>query len=178
MPWKDKNRRREYMRKWRAENRAWWLNYRPKQYEASRRWRRNNKEKRLAWLREWMEKNRKILTEKHRSWIAANPQARRRIWNRWYRANVETWNLAVKNRRLKRVGVVSKSDWESIKAKYDNRCAYCKLPDQKLTQDHFIPLAKGGLHTPENIVPACQSCNSRKRDTPGVLFIHKIDPEP
>ena len=33
---------------------------------------------------------------------------------------------------------------------------------ERLTQDHVIPLSKGGQHIKENIVPACPSCNSKK----------------
>ena len=32
------------------------------------------------------------------------------------------------------------------------------------TRDHVIPISKGGNNTKENIVPACGSCNSKKKD--------------
>jgi 5-methylcytosine-specific restriction endonuclease McrA len=35
---------------------------------------------------------------------------------------------------------------------------------KRLTQDHFIPVAKGGPYTQNNIVPACKRCNSSKND--------------
>lgn len=54
--------------------------------------------------------------------------------------------------------------WLTIKAIYGNRCAYCGKKTRKLTQDHVIPVSRGGFHTASNIVPACQSCNSRKHD--------------
>jgi 5-methylcytosine-specific restriction endonuclease McrA len=31
-----------------------------------------------------------------------------------------------------------------------------------LHQEHHIPVAKGGGYTPNNILPACQSCNLSK----------------
>lgn len=41
------------------------------------------------------------------------------------------------------------------------RCAYgCGRPG--VTNDHVIPVEKGGDNRPWNIVPACQTCNSRK----------------
>jgi len=32
------------------------------------------------------------------------------------------------------------------------------------TLDHVIPVKSGGLSVPGNVVPACKSCNSAKRD--------------
>lgn len=60
------------------------------------------------------------------------------------------------------IGRFTLVDWEAVKAAYDSRCAYCGRDDVPLTQDHVIPLSKGGAHTKENIVPACRPCNSRK----------------
>lgn len=67
---------------------------------------------------------------------------------------------------------LSVEQWKTILEKYNFRCAYCgilgKDTKQKyLTQDHVISLNKGGLHSPENIVPACVSCNSSKGDRDG-----------
>jgi len=31
-----------------------------------------------------------------------------------------------------------------------------------LHQDHYIPVTKNGGYTPDNILPACQSCNLSK----------------
>lgn len=53
-------------------------------------------------------------------------------------------------------------DWKTIKLQFRHRCAYCGRSDLKLTQDHVVPVSKGGLHTLTNVVPACGSCNSRK----------------
>ena len=52
-------------------------------------------------------------------------------------------------------------DWNKAKKFFNNRCAYCEK-EEKLTQEHFIPLSKGGEYTVNNIIPACQSCNSSK----------------
>lgn len=53
--------------------------------------------------------------------------------------------------------------WCSTKATFGHKCAYCG-EDAVLTQDHFIPLSKGGEYTHNNIVPVCSMCNSNKRD--------------
>lgn len=68
--------------------------------------------------------------------------------------------------RIKAAGpMLTATEWEAIKKQFKNSCAYCGIPESaslKLTRDHFIPVAKAGKHTKDNIVPACQVCNSRK----------------
>ncbi|MDJ0713475.1 MAG: HNH endonuclease [Prochloraceae cyanobacterium] len=44
-----------------------------------------------------------------------------------------------------------------------HQCQYCGSR-KKLTIDHVIPLSKGGKHSWENVVIACEPCNSRKGD--------------
>ena len=41
-------------------------------------------------------------------------------------------------------------------------CQYCSLQSNHLTIDHVIPRHRGGVHTWENVVSACPSCNLRK----------------
>jgi len=43
-----------------------------------------------------------------------------------------------------------------------NKCQYCDAAAESI--DHVIPRSRGGTHTWENLVAACRSCNSRKRD--------------
>lgn len=42
-------------------------------------------------------------------------------------------------------------------------CQYCGSTKQ-LTLDHVIPRSKGGKHSWDNVVIACEPCNSRKGD--------------
>ncbi len=44
-----------------------------------------------------------------------------------------------------------------------HRCQYCGS-HRRLTLDHVIPRSKGGLHTWDNVVAACEPCNSTKSD--------------
>jgi hypothetical protein len=55
-------------------------------------------------------------------------------------------------------------DDERLKMILPQACNYCGSRD-KLSIDHLIPKAKGGADKPENMVWACRSCNSAKRDT-------------
>ena len=54
--------------------------------------------------------------------------------------------------------------WEQVKLEYNYMCPYCQRiePDIKLTQDHIIPLFRGGGDNIENIQPLCASCNASK----------------
>ncbi len=45
-------------------------------------------------------------------------------------------------------------------------CGYCGHPTQPkaLTMDHIVPLARGGKSTKGNVVPACKTCNTAKKN--------------
>ncbi len=36
---------------------------------------------------------------------------------------------------------------------------------KRLEQEHFVPISSNGPYTANNIIPACKSCNSSKRDS-------------
>lgn len=60
---------------------------------------------------------------------------------------------------------------------FDNCCAYCGMSGEviQLTADHIVPSIKGGRFIKGNIVPACQKCNSIRRDQALSEFVN--DPQ-
>jgi 5-methylcytosine-specific restriction endonuclease McrA len=58
---------------------------------------------------------------------------------------------------------VTHTQWRAILAFYGDRCAYCGAGD-RIERDHIVPVTRGGLHEPTNVVPACRRCNRDKRD--------------
>jgi len=69
------------------------------------------------------------------------------------------------NRRctVKQRGVFTSAEWHKALVDFGESCAYCGSK-QGLSQDHVVPISKGGMNNATNIVPACSSCNSSKSD--------------
>ena len=68
-------------------------------------------------------------------------------------------------------------DDEKIKLKAENCCSYCRGVDH-LSIDHLIPVAKGGQNDAENLVLACRTCNSSKKDNDLLTWYRKKSQNP
>ena len=79
-----------------------------------------------------------------------------------------SWLKNKRNRIIKRLKVDGLShtygEWELLKKQYGYICPCCRKsePEINLTEDHIIPLSKGGSDLIENIQPLCLSCNIKK----------------
>lgn len=65
-------------------------------------------------------------------------------------------------REVSAINTLTIAEWREIVASYLGNCVYCGAYCQNPSQDHIVPLSKGGEHTADNVVPACGKCNSSK----------------
>ena len=64
------------------------------------------------------------------------------------------------NERIWKVPPVNRRE---VLRRDSHSCQYCGS-NKRLTLDHVMPRAQGGAHTWDNIVTACEKCNSLKGD--------------
>ena len=59
---------------------------------------------------------------------------------------------------------LTEAEWQSRLEEFNYHCAYCNqpFPERDLEIEHMWPVARGGAHTLQNVVPACKPCNRRK----------------
>lgn len=129
-----------YRRRHLAAVRAWWQVHYQAHGEAYR-----------LRARTWYQEHRDQALVQRRRWRVQHPE-RKRHHDRTRKARVRGATQAD----------LTRHEWAAIKAAFGYRCAYCGVRPRRLTQDHITPVAKGGAHTLQNVVPACALCNSRK----------------
>ena len=134
--------------------------------EYDRRRYKANQEQFRKYSHQYYVTNRKQNLESQRRWRAARPDYQRE----WSKEHPEARAAIMHNyQHSKRAngGTFPRAAWEHLKALFGHCCAYCGRLTKKLTQDHVVPISKGGWHFSGNIVPACQSCNSQKGNRKG-----------
>lgn len=117
--------------------------------------RRANQPQRILKDRLYYAANRETRLAKHRAYMALHPEVNHANGAR-YRAQ----------KRAAPFNDFTARQWLIMKDLLNHRCVYCDRHMQRLTMDHLTPIISGGSHTLWNILPACSTCNSRKRHGP------------
>jgi len=89
-------------------------------------------------------------SDKGKEWRAKNKFATR-IYNHNRKAKIRN-----------ATGKLTKTDIQKKLISQKNKCWWCMKKLESYHIDHVIPLAKGGEHSPRNIVISCPTCNMRK----------------
>lgn len=63
--------------------------------------------------------------------------------------------------------------WEETVRHFGGYCAYCQVRLYRIFE-HFVPIEKGGGTTKNNCVPACTSCDRKKRHHHPDEVAHKL----
>ena len=126
----------------------------------------------------------KKFADRQRRWVANNPGKQRALCRRWAQANrdkVAASNLRWKRkdperaiardqrRRALEKNAIDPDRPVTVEVQKERKalfggCCFCGS-QEKLTLEHVIPLSKGGLHVPENLLGSCKSCNCKKHVT-------------
>lgn len=107
-----------------------------------------------------------------RKWRKAHPEYCKIATIKYQKKYPERVKMTQKKQKAKRRGAVGNhtlEQWETLKNKYNSCCATCGRQEpftdlwyQFLTEDHIIPISKGGSNFIDNIQPLCMGCNSKK----------------
>ena len=152
----------------RASIRRWMAAHPEAVRTAKRLWRKAHLEAVRAYSRRYRKAHLEVARASCRHYKQAHPEAARASVRRYARAHPEVVCVRQERRRARKSALpatLTAAEWTAICATYKQRCAYCGKK-AKLTQDHVLPLSKGGGTIASNIVPACQVCNSAKGNRP------------
>lgn len=143
-------------------------------------YRENNREKIAETKRIYHQKNKEYILgkvrayhKKHKKRIA---EYMKQYSKQYHKENPNIQRQFTQKRRAKLKQLphnLKLEEWLDIKHVFNNSCAYCGMTEkehekhygEKLHQEHFIPLTKGGGYEKGNIIPSCRSCNCSKNNT-------------
>lgn len=167
-----------YLKAWRAahpgyvlsKNRAYYQANGEKCREQSRAWVAAHAEHARQRDAEYHRLRREARNARARAYYAANAERLRAYATEYRLAHPLERMVHHETRRARKMGRngagVTAVEWRAILEYFGHRCAYCLRADVKLQQEHVDPLARGGAHSPENVVPACAFCNNSKHNRP------------
>ena len=138
-----------YMKVWYAKNKA-------KVKGWAKRYALANPERVREWARLYARKRR-----------AANPEPFNVACRKWQRTHRAAGRIKVKRYKASKRGAAGShtlAEWIVLCWASAWRCFYCgvMLGEKTATEDHKIPLSRGGSNYIDNIALACRSCNSSK----------------
>lgn len=138
-----------YLKKWRMNNE-----------EKIKKFRKDNREKLLLACRKYRSEN--LIKERKRVLEYNRTHKEERL--AYARPRYALYNNRRRIKKLNAPGRHTFGEWELLRKQYNYTCPCCGEQEPRiwLTEDHIIPLSKGGSDNIENIQPLCSVCNSIK----------------
>lgn len=181
---KNKDAILEYHKTYRQENKDMILDKKKQYYEENKdaiaeynkRYYEENRDVFAVYNKRYHEENKNMIMENKKRYYEENKDVI--LWQkkRYRQENPHIGRMYSQIRRTRKAKLeytLTTHEWNQTKDSFNNSCSYCGMTEQhhieetgqQLHQDHFVPLSRGGEYTHNNIVPACRSCNSSKRDS-------------
>lgn len=134
--------------------------------EISKKYYENNRVDILKRQKNYCKSHKNESAKKNEKYYKNNKKEIRERNKEWANKNKDKIRSYKQKRRARKKGSsgsVSNIEWKELCSRYGNICLRCGS-SRKLTQDHVVPLSKGGFHTIYNLQPLCRSCNCSKHD--------------
>lgn len=151
-----------------------------KRHKSNQRWQHANLDKARVKSNRWRQANPDKARVSSRRWREEHPDKQRASKQHWNKKHPEQCRKHTQQRRARKQSLpatFTEQDWQHALEYFNGCCVYCghtpSLFDVNtvLHQEHHIAQSKGGGYTPDNILPACQSCNLSKHDKDPEIWI-------
>lgn len=175
----EKQYRREHKEENAERSRLFLARNPGKSSEYNRRYRNRHPERATASDKKYCVANPDKVRLRHQLYRKKNGKHIDAVNAEWHKKHPEGRLAGNKRRRARKRHVIcdlTHEQWQFILTVFDHKCAYCGRTMKRLTQDHVTPLFDHGPHTMANIVPACQSCNSKKGKGPPLIPVQPVLP--
>lgn len=147
------------------------------------RWAKDNPERTSEKMREYRQAHKDRLPGVERAWRRRNQERVAQNVTKWQKANWEKVRCyKAKNRAARLAAPTDNHTPAQLRehlATFNGHCAYClkAIPEGDLHIDHIEPLARGGAHALENLVPTCSKCNLAKHSKTLLELLHHAEAE-
>lgn len=134
---------------WKNKNQKWYQNNRQQKLDYASIKRETNKPQANQYAKNYRKNNPEKIKQDNLIWRKNNPEKVRELEHR-------------RRARIKNNGEYEIRKSFLIKL-YKSPCINCGELGN-ITQDHIVPIARGGQHSEGNLQPLCKKCNSSKKD--------------